>query len=164
MKRIFLVLGVLLSIPMVIAGLAALSARRRQEYGDEGSDTFDLVVVTGSREFASRAPSFAGGSVLAVMAGAEIDLRDAELDSMGGYLEVDCWFAGVDIVVPAHWRVITHHRAFAGGVSNEAESHNSALPEGAPMLEIDARAVFGGISVRTVGEPARATPEPVVEA
>jgi hypothetical protein len=113
----------------------------------EESDTFDIVVTFGGRELKSVAKEFAGGSVLCAFGGVELDLREATLDPVGAYLEIDCWFGGVDVTVPFGWRVLMNPRVAMGGVDNEAAANNAGLPEDAPTLEIDARVVFGGISV-----------------
>lgn len=147
MKRLLVIAGFLVALPLALSGLVQFLTRKRQAYGSEDSDTFDLVVNFGGRELKSSASEFAGGSILCAFGGLELDLRDATLDPVGAYLEVDCWFGGVDITVPHGWRVLVNPRIVMGGVDNEAAAHNSGLPEDAPTLEIDARVVMGGISV-----------------
>lgn len=147
MKKLLVIAGFLVALPLALSGLVQFLTRKRQAYGSEESDTFDIVVTFGGRDLKSVATEFAGGSILCAFGGVELDLRDATLDPVGAYLEVDCWFGGVDITVPHGWRVLVNPRVAMGGVDNEAAANNEGLPEDAPTIEIDARVVFGGISV-----------------
>ncbi len=150
MRRVMMLLGVLAALNLAVAGVVKFVASRRHTYGDEESDTFDLVVPFSGRELESHARSFAGGSVLVMFGGAEIDLRFAQLDPMGAYMEVDCWFGGVEVIVPDNWRVILNAQTYAGGAENNASDLLARLPEDAPTLEVDARVVLGGLDIRPV--------------
>ncbi|MDZ7728741.1 MAG: LiaF-related protein [Dehalococcoidia bacterium] len=155
MKRIVAVVAMLAAIPAVLSAIGAFAARRRQAYGDEESDSFDLVNVCRGQELVGRSQSFAGGSVFNVLGGVDVDLQGTKLDPLGAYLEVNCWLGGVDITVPAGWRVILNADTFAGGADSSAPA-GEELPEDAPTLEIDAHVVLGGVSISTV-EPATGT-------
>ncbi len=161
MKKFLALLALLSAAAAIISIVTRVQARRRDAYGDEESDTFDLVVACEGREFESRARSFAGGSLLVVCGGADIDLRNARLDPMGAYLEVDCWLGGIEIIVPDNWRVLLNTHNYGGGAENQAEELSAGLPEDAPTLEIDARIGLGGLDIRPVGAPdeARAATE-----
>lgn len=147
MKKLITVVAVLVAIPAAISGAMGYLARRRQAYGNEESETFDIVTAFSGRELKSSAQAFAGGSLLVVCGGVEIDLRRARLDPVGAYLEVDCWFGGVDIRVPEGWRVVLNARAIMGGADNDASDNAGSLPGDAPTLEVDARIVFGGLQI-----------------
>jgi hypothetical protein len=151
MKKLLVLLLIIGAMGAAAMGFARLLTRQRSSYGDEDSDTFDLVVNFSGREFESHAQSFAGGSVLVVFGGAEIDFRYAQLDPMGAYLEVECYFGGIEIIVPDTWRVVVNSNVTMGGVENGAARLLSALPEDAPTLEIDARVVLGGVDVQPIG-------------
>lgn len=150
MKKFLFLLTMLAAIAGLMIAITRLRTRQQEAYGDEDSDTFDLVFAFEGMEFESHARALAGGSALVVCSGVEIDLRYAQLDPMGAYLEIDCWFAGVDIIVPDNWRVILNARTYAGGAENTTEESAALLPEDAPTLEIDARIGLAGLSVRPV--------------
>jgi hypothetical protein len=156
MKRFLALLMVLGAAGAAITAYTRVSARKADSYGDEDSDTFDLVIGFEGREFESHARSFAGGSILVTCGGAEIDLRAAQIDPMGAYLEVDCWFGGVELTVPDTWRVVLNSQVHLGGAENSAARLLDTLPDDAPTLEIDARVVLGGLDIRAVA-PTEAT-------
>ncbi len=101
MKKLLVIAGFIVALPLALSGLVQVLTRKRQAYGSEESDTFDIVVTFGGRELKSVATEFAGGSILCAFGGVELDLRDATLDPVGAYLEIDCWCGGVDITVPS---------------------------------------------------------------
>jgi hypothetical protein len=52
---------------------------------------------------------------------------------------------GVDVIVPAHWRVEVMGRSILGGVGNLTEPDSP--DEDAPLLLVDALALMGGIEI-----------------
>src|SRR5581483_12037499 len=116
--------------------------------GDEESDELALVAIRDGIRLRSRAAAFRGGSMLAWFGGISVDLREATLAS-GARLSVHTLFGGIDLTVPAEWRVESTATSLAGGVEV------MAAPEGpdAPVLRLDGLAVFGGVAVnaRTTG-------------
>lgn len=151
MKKLLLLVAFAAGALSATAVYLRLQARKDDAYGDEESDTFDLVAAFEGREFESRSQAFAGGSLLVVCAGAEIDLREAQLDPLGAYLDIDCWLGGIELKVPADWRVVLNAEAYLGGAENEMEELTAGLPDDAPTLEIDARIVLGGLDIQPVG-------------
>ena len=79
------------------------------------------------------------------MGGMTIDLTEAEV-STSATLEVTAVAGGIDVTVPAGWRVEMASTVFAGGVDNL--TNPDAPADGAPLLLVDARAYFGGIAIR----------------
>lgn len=132
---------------------AALVKRALPSRGDAESDEVRLVAILGGGELESRAHAFRGGSMLAWFGGIAVDLREATL-APEAQLTVGALFGGVDIKIPAGWRVLSTGRALFGGVSDDvAEPDDPA----APTLTVESTAVFGGISIRAVaGESAAA--------
>ena len=113
--------------------------------GDAESDEVGLVAIQGGEELASRAQAFRGGSLLAWQGGIEADLRGAQLAPGGAQLTVHALMGGIDIRVPAGWRVESRMRALAGGVDVRVPEPEDAA---APTLTLEGLAVFGGVSVR----------------
>ncbi len=141
-KRVFL--GVfLMNVLLVVAGLVA--KRMLPAYGDETSDVFAAVAAMDGAEVVNRSDSFRAGSGSAVMGGMTIDLTEAGI-STSATLELTAVAGGIDVTVPANWRVEMASTVFAGGVENLTDP--DAVADDAPLLLVDARAYFGGIAVR----------------
>lgn len=141
-KRVFL--GVfLMNVLLVVAGLVA--KRMLPAYGDETSDVFAAVAAMDGSEIVNKSDSFRAGSGSAVMGGMTIDLTEAGI-STSATLELTAVAGGIDVTVPASWRVEMASTVFAGGVENLTDP--DAVVDDAPLLLVDARAYFGGIAVR----------------
>jgi hypothetical protein len=84
-------------------------------------------------------------TVVAVMGGAHIDLRGAELDAAEVELTCVALMGGIDIVVPEGLDVEVTGLALMGG--NEVRTTSAPRP-GAPVVRIRAYALMGGINVR----------------
>jgi predicted membrane protein len=141
-KRVFL--GVfLMNVLLVVAGLVA--KRMLPAYGDETSDVFAAVAAMDGAEVVNKSDSFRAGSGSAVMGGMTIDLTEAGI-STSATLELTAVAGGIEVTVPASWRVEMASTVFAGGVENLTDP--DAVADDAPLLLVDARAYFGGIAVR----------------
>ena len=139
-------LGVLLLNVLLVAA-AQVAKRMLPSYGDEDSDVFAAVAAMDGAEVVNRSDSFRAGSGTAVMGGMTIDLTGAEI-STSATLELTAVAGGIDVTVPAGWRVEVASTVFAGGVENLTDP--DAADDEAPLLLVDARAYFGGVAIRTV--------------
>jgi len=143
LKRVLLGLF-LLNVLLVAAALVA--KRMLPAYGDDDSDVFAAVAAMDGAEVVNRSDSFRAGTGTAVMGGMTIDLTEAEI-STSATLELTAVSGGIDVTVPANWRVEMASTVFAGGVENLTDP--DALDDEAPLLLVDARAYFGGIAIRS---------------
>jgi Domain of unknown function (DUF1707)/Cell wall-active antibiotics response 4TMS YvqF len=84
--------------------------------------------------------------VKTVFGGAELDLREARLESHEVTIDVKAVFGGVDIVVPDDVIAIVDGTAVFGGFDDKVSTSQPA--QGAPVVRIGGKAVFGGVSVR----------------
>jgi hypothetical protein len=84
--------------------------------------------------------------VKAVFGGAELDLREARLESPEVTIEVKAVFGGVEILVPDDVVTIVDGTAVFGGFDDQVSTTQPAA--GAPVVRIGGKAVFGGVSVR----------------
>jgi predicted membrane protein len=80
-----------------------------------------------------------------VFGGAELDLREARLESHEVTIDVKAVFGGVDIVVPDDVIAIVDGTAVFGGFDDKVSTNQPAT--GAPVVRIGGKAVFGGVSV-----------------
>ena len=141
-KRIVTTLVVLNAL-LVFA--AQIVKRMVPSYGDPESEVFSVVAALDGTEFASRAEDLRAGTATSFLGGIALDLTGATIGSEAR-LEARAVLGGIDILVPATWRLITTSGGFAGGVDGGEEA--SGLPADAPVLEIDAQAFFGGVTIR----------------
>jgi predicted membrane protein len=96
--------------------------------------------------FARRVVSkdFRGGEVTAVMGGAELDLRQAEMRSAFAELHVVAFWGGVEIRVPREWSVQLDGLPVLGGFEDKTMPPQGAAP---PRLVVKGVAVMGGVEV-----------------
>ncbi len=130
----------------VLAVVAAQVAKRRlPTYGDQDSETFALVAAMDGIEFVSRSEALRSGSGTAVMGGMAIDLTEVRsADTIT--LDLKAIMGGIDVLVPAHWRVEMASTSIMGGTENLTDPDTAA--DDATVLVVDARAYLGGITVR----------------
>jgi len=136
---------VLLNILLIVA--AQVAKRMLPAYGDDDSGVFAAVAAMGGAEIVNRSDSFRAGSGTAVMGGMTIDLTDAAF-STSATLELTAVAGGIEVTVPADWRVEMTSSALAGGTENLTEPDSAG--DDAPLLVVDARAYFGGISISSI--------------
>ena len=117
--RLLAVLTAGMVASMVVAAVAAMSAKRRLvPIDDPEADEVQLVAIFDQLAFRSDARSFRGGTLDCWFGGGAVDLRDATLDAAGATLRVRTIFGGGQIVVPESWRVVNDIVVVAGGVAD----------------------------------------------
>jgi predicted membrane protein len=131
---------------VVVAAVAAAFTvkRRTPAFGDETDDSFSIVAVIGGREFVSSAQRFAEGSALAFMGGIAMDLSGATL-APGAKLDLRAVMGGIDVTVPATWRVEVIATQLMGDVVNNLDEDVQNV-EGSLLL-VYASATMGDISI-----------------
>jgi hypothetical protein len=137
--------AVVVAMNAALAAVALILKGRMRSWGDEGSDSIELVSIMDGVEFESRAQSFSGGSVFTMMGSTEMDLRDVQLSEHGAFLQVRTIMGATEIVVPEGWRVVLEGTAVMG--VNEKTLNASDLPDDAPRLELDARTYCGALEI-----------------
>jgi hypothetical protein len=90
--------------------------------------------------------SFAGGEVSAVLGGMTADLRGAQLAGGHAVLDVFAMWGGVELIVPAGWRVVGRVSPLLGAY---VDSMPPVTDPDAPKLEVRGLAVMGGVEVRS---------------
>jgi Domain of unknown function (DUF1707)/Cell wall-active antibiotics response 4TMS YvqF len=98
-------------------------------------------------------------TVLALMGGAHLDLRTAEIAGSESSISCISVMGGIDIVVPEGVDVEVSGFGLLGGVADETRG---AALRGAPALHVHAFALMGGVAVRTLPHrpPSGADPVP----
>ncbi len=139
-----ILIGIVL-LNVVAVAAAQVAKRRLPSYGDQDSETFALVAAMDGIEFVSRSEAFRAGSGTAVMGGMAIDLTEVQsADTIT--LDLRAIMGGIDVLVPADWRVEMASTSIMGGTENHTDPDAAAAD--ATVLVIDAKAYLGGIAVR----------------
>lgn len=114
----------------------------------ENDSRFESVNILGGSEISNSSQSLTGGSLVCIMGGAEIDLREA--DCVGETIEIDILaiMGGAVIKVPPHWDVSAKALPLLGGVSNKTACLAEKLQMPKKRLIITGLAFMGGIEVR----------------
>jgi predicted membrane protein len=143
--RLFATLVAGFILTMVVAAIAAVSAKRRLvPLDDPDANDVRLVAIFEPLAFRSTATAFRGGTVDTWFGGGVIDLRDATLDPAGATLRVRSIFGGGQVVVPESWRV-TLAVSGVGGAGDVRPA--SDRPVQAPHLTIEGVVAFGGFGI-----------------
>jgi predicted membrane protein len=137
---------VLLKLSTLTAGAALVAKFVVKSEGEPDSDEFRRVAIFGGDQFRSTGHAVKRGGAIAGFGGVQLDLRRAKANASGMHLDVLAVFGGVQIVVPDSWVVDHEKTSIAGGIDLRVPDA-STLPEDSPRLRINARAVFGGISI-----------------
>ena len=85
-------------------------------------------------------------TVLAVMGGAHLDLRSAEIEGSASSISCISIMGGIDIVVPEGLDVEVSGFGLMGGVADEVRGEPRP---GGPAVHVRAFALMGGVSVRS---------------
>lgn len=148
-------------IPILIMVIGAFmimrSGRRKKQTAHEwneaetvsDTDSADLISVEsvfGGVQKHVISKNFKGGTISTVFAGAEINCMQAELGD-NAVLDISCVFGGVEITLPANWKVQNDVTAILGGVddSRMTSSDNSSHEK---TLVLKGSVIFGGVSVK----------------
>ena len=127
-------------------------------YSESGSPRLNEVNIFwgGKRRIVTR--SFAGGEVVAIFGGFDIDLRDCDMQGSQIEIEVVSLFGGGDIRVPQNWEVVMDSVGIFGGCLDrtyhpDAASPVASNPDGSPAaprkrLIVKGVAIFGGFNIK----------------
>lgn len=141
LKRIFIGWAVFVAAS-ALGGL--LVRRTMREHGFAEDDDVAIVAAMTGRTFASRARALTRMRVLSYMGGVELDLTDASIVD-GATLDLTTFMGGIDVIVPAAWRVETHTNSIMGGVQNRTTPDD--VDDDAPLLIVECTTIMGGIEI-----------------
>ncbi|MHC4846182.1 MAG: hypothetical protein ACYTCU_08475 [Planctomycetota bacterium] len=116
------------------------------------SDVVNLLAIFSGSERRMASQRFAGGRVTTIFGGAELDLRDCEMEAAEARLHMACIFGGAVLRVPAHWDVIVEAVPIFGGIGTRGAKKARAAREPGEgprgRLVVTGAAIFGGIDVK----------------
>lgn len=107
-------------------------------------DKINEVIVFSPLNKTINSEHFAGGKIVMVFSGGELDLSQVKTDRAEIDLEVSSVFSSIEIIIPKDWKVRTSAAAFLAHV----DTHQAQGGTGNVTLVIRGDAVFGEIEVR----------------
>lgn len=141
LKKIFVGLFV---FSAAACGSVLYARKKLPSFGAPEDDHFAVVAAMDGIKHSSESDGLVEGSALALFGGVELDLTNA-VAGPAAHLRLRSVFGGIDVVVPDSWRVEVAGRSVMGGVAN-LTAPDDVTPD-APVLLVDAIAVFGGIEI-----------------
>jgi len=111
----------------------------------QNSVKIDAIFSGADRRIDSQ--DFAGGDILALFGGVQLDLSRAAMTKDEIRIETNAIFGGIEIRVPDSWLVIMRGSGIFGGFNDE--THPPPRTDAKqPVLIVTGAAVFGGVNVK----------------
>jgi predicted membrane protein len=108
------------------------------------SRVLDISSLLGSVERGMSTQDFRGGSVSAVMAGCEIDLRKASIESEEAVLNAFALWGGIEVKVPPDWTVESRGVAVMGAFEDSSRRPDDVRKK----LIVTGYALMGGVEIK----------------
>ncbi|HKN53623.1 MAG TPA: LiaF domain-containing protein, partial [Amycolatopsis sp.] len=128
---------------LLLCGVALLAGLRHRKQPQLSRG--ESMVVLGGAKAVDRSEHFRHADVSAVFGGSTLDLRNAHIDDQAT-VDAFALFGGVDVLVPKDWRIDLGGMPIFGGYEDKTAG-DGTLPSDAPLLKVNATAVFGGVKV-----------------
>jgi predicted membrane protein len=137
-------------IPIAIALFGAklvwdALARRSSRGLEHGDSTVRAFALMGGVHWHSTSREFRGGDASAIMGGVEVDLRNVQIPpGEEAVIDALALMGGVEIFVPADWRIVSHVLPIMGAFENKSGPGNAS----GPTLVVRGTALMGAIEVK----------------
>lgn len=132
---------------LIAIGWIILTGRSRRFDKDNLRETeqdfLDEVFVFSGTQKSIKSDKFAGGKVVTIFGGAELDLADVKSKEKNINMELVSVFGGIRMRVPENWHVTSEAVGIIGGVDNKTKVNKQKSTE----LHVNGAAVFGGIEI-----------------
>lgn len=132
-------------ITFIALGIVILFTRVKREKSFHTESDLDTFVLFSGAEINSQSQTFQGGSVTAIIGGAEIDLRDAVIMD-GASLDLTTVLGGVEMKVPDNVQVEISGMPILGGWEDKTRVRREK--EEVSVLKINCLAILGGVEIR----------------
>ena len=86
-------------------------------------------------------------TVVAMMGGANLDMRHAKFAASEVVVTVNAIMGGAEIIVPPHVHVVMEGVGIMGGYAGPSDKVPEELDENSPTLRVKGVAIWGGVSV-----------------
>lgn len=144
--------GAIWPVILVILGLRILFrpsglGRRWGGMAHEAGTAGAFAAFSGSKRRVTT-QDYQGGDITVLFGGAELDLREAGLETRPANVNVMVMFGGADIFVPPDWAVDVDVLALFGGSEDKRREARSAAEGEEFDLVITGMVLFGGLTVK----------------
>jgi hypothetical protein len=109
---------------------------------------FNGIAILGGFKRRITSKKFKGGSVLSVMGGFQIDLRQADMEGDTATIEAMSFMGGGEIKVPDEWLVSMEGISLFGAFVDETDQQPPAVTGTQKKLIMKGASLFGGIVVK----------------
>jgi predicted membrane protein len=107
--------------------------------------TINLFALMGGYKRVCSSQNFRGGDVNAIMGGCEVDLRQASIQNQPAVINVFAFWGGIEIKVPADWKIIVEAYPILGGIGDNTVS---PIDGSEKQLIIRGQAIMGGVEIK----------------
>ncbi len=153
--------GTIIAVVFIFAGVYVIIRHRKMDYHfrqrffgkhDEmvNNDLLDEIAIFGGGEKKIRNENFKGGRITTVFGGNEIDLTDCKLAEGTQTIDIFTMFGGVEMHVPASWKIKHDVIPIFGGFSQKGRMHSSEMQNDSQTLFVKGIVIFGGVEVKSV--------------
>ncbi|UTA46950.1 cell wall-active antibiotics response protein [Simiduia sp. 21SJ11W-1] len=118
-----------------------------QQQSNPNDTTIDVFTILGGGNFSTRSKKLSGGSIIAILGGAEVDIREADAQKQTIELDVLAFMGGAEIKVPAHFNVTVKVLPLLGGVTNKTTCLADKMGVPQKHLVITGVALLGGLEI-----------------
>jgi hypothetical protein len=87
-------------------------------------------------------------TVVALMGGANLDMREAKFAAREVVVTVNAFMGGAEIIVSPHVNVVIEGVGIMGGYSGPSSLVRADLDDSSPTVRIRGVAIWGGVSVK----------------
>jgi predicted membrane protein len=136
----------LVLIAVGLAILGGILTRGRFQDADQ-RDVIRAMAVFGGQRIFARSAAFRAGSLTALFGSVTLDLSEAQLAPEGAVVDTMAAFGGIDVLVPAGWRVSVGGVPIFGGFDDKTRGAGVEMASG-PELRVKGTALFGGVAVK----------------
>ncbi|MCR1834734.1 cell wall-active antibiotics response protein [Oceanobacillus caeni] len=129
----------------IFIGFVIILTRAKSGKTKHTSDKLSTFLLFSGAEIKSQSKNFQGGSVVTIMGGVEIDLRDAVI-AEGAMLDFTSILGGISIIVSENVQVEISGIPILGGWEDSTRKHGES--EEVVVLKLNCLTILGGVEIR----------------
>tara|TARA_B100001115_G_scaffold183875_1_gene184119 strand:+ start:1006 stop:1614 length:609 start_codon:yes stop_codon:yes gene_type:complete len=134
-----------ISIGLIIIFQSRFRAAKVDNFSGNEADKLDSVAIFNGVKRSVNSKSFAGGEVVTIFGGTELNLMNADFEGTAN-LEMTVLFGGAKLFVPKNWEVRPEVTSIFGGVDDKRHSAIEVMPDN-KVLYLTGTVVFGGLEI-----------------
>ncbi|WP_421754861.1 LiaF transmembrane domain-containing protein [Croceimicrobium sp.] len=134
-----------ISIGLIIIFQSRFRAAKVDNFSGNEADKLDSVAIFNGVKRSINSKSFAGGEVVTIFGGTELNLMNADFEGTAN-LEMTVLFGGAKLFVPKNWEVRPEVTSIFGGVDDKRHSAIEVMPDN-KVLYLTGTVVFGGLEI-----------------